>query len=66
MKTITELMNKIKDNLEIIKGEVIISNLCEGSGYKTKFTQAEINELKQRDDLAIDWDKVIIKPVEDE
>ncbi|MBW3349870.1 hypothetical protein [Limosilactobacillus reuteri] len=30
---------------------------------KTRFTQAEIDELKQRDDLAIDWDKAIIKEV---
>lgn len=30
---------------------------------KTRFTQSEIDELKQRDDLAIDWDKAIIKEV---
>lgn len=32
---------------------------------QTFFTQKEIDELKQRDDLAIDWNKAIIKPVED-
>ena len=35
-------------------------------GYQTHFTQAEIDQLKQRDDLAIDWGKAIIKPVEDD
>lgn len=33
---------------------------------KTRFTQAEIDELKQRPDLAIDWDKAIIKEVKDD
>lgn len=33
---------------------------------KTRFTQSEIDELKQRPDLAIDWDKVIIKEVKDD
>ncbi len=28
---------------------------------KTRFTQSEIDELKQRPDLAIDWNKAIIK-----
>lgn len=33
--------------------------------FKTHFTQAEIDELKRRPDLAIDWNKAIISPVED-
>lgn len=32
---------------------------------QTFFTQKEIDELKQRDDLAIDWNKAIISPVEE-
>ncbi|WP_323064828.1 hypothetical protein [Limosilactobacillus reuteri] len=32
---------------------------------KTRFTQSEIDELKQRPDLAIDWDKAIIKEAKD-
>ena len=32
-------------------------------GDQNGFTQAEIKKLKQRDDLAIDWDKAIIEPV---
>ncbi|MCC4412413.1 hypothetical protein LMB83_10890 [Limosilactobacillus reuteri] len=33
---------------------------------KTRFTQSEIDELKQRPDLAIDWNKAIIKEVKDD
>lgn len=34
--------------------------------WQTCFTQTEIDELKQRGDLAIDWNKVRIEPVENE
>lgn len=34
--------------------------------YQTNFTVQEIQQLKQRDDLAIDWDKAKIEPVEEE
>lgn len=33
--------------------------------YQTHFTKQEIEQLKQLDDLAIDWDKAKIEPVED-
>lgn len=29
--------------------------------FKSYFTQSEIEQLKQRDDIAIDWDKAIIE-----
>nr|WP_321314483.1 hypothetical protein [uncultured Ligilactobacillus sp.] len=32
---------------------------------KTEFTKSEIEEFKKRDDLAIDWDKAVIKEVND-
>lgn len=39
----------------------------EGDGkYQTHFTQSEIDEMKKRKDLAIDWDRVIIEPVKAE
>lgn len=44
-------------------------NFCddiETDHVKTRFTQSEIDELKQRDDLAIDWNKAIIKEVKDD
>lgn len=31
--------------------------------FKTKFTKQEIEQLKQRNDIAIDWGKAIIKAV---
>lgn len=34
--------------------------------YQTYFTKSEIEEFKSRDDLAIDWDKAKIEPVEEE
>lgn len=34
----------------------------EGKTSQTAFTQEELNRLKQRVDLTIDWDKAIIKP----
>ncbi len=45
-------------------------SFCLGTHYedgsvKTGFTKSEIEEFKQRDDIAIDWDKAVIKPVED-
>ena len=52
-------------NVHVISGDVTIDDSYENSEWKSHFTQAEINELKQRDDLAIDWDKAIINPVED-
>ena len=41
-------------------------NKFETPYVRTEFTQAEIEEFKKRDDLAIDWDKAIIKPVEEQ
>lgn len=52
-------------NVHVTSGDVTIDDSYENGDWKSHFTQAEINELKQRDDLAIDWDKAIIKPVYD-
>ena len=40
----------------------------EAIGYltQTEFTKPEIEELKKRDDIAIDWDKVELEEVDDE
>lgn len=51
-------------NVHVTSGDVTIDDSYENIEWKSHFTQAEINELKQRDDLAIDWDKAIIKPVD--
>lgn len=41
-----------------------VSLWCAHGRVKSRFTQAEIKKLKQRDDIAIDWDKAIIKAVD--
>lgn len=33
--------------------------------FKTSFTKEEIEQLKDYDGLAIDWSKVVIKPVKE-
>ena len=36
-----------------------------GNWYRTEFTKSEIEQLKQRDDIPIDWDKVKLEEVEE-
>lgn len=48
-------------NINMIKHQYLISDNIVRGAYKTTFTQSEIEALKQRDDIAIDWDKAIIK-----
>lgn len=53
-------------NHNLTKDNHSIKGAYEQENWQTHFTQAEINALKQRDDIAIDWDKAIIKRVDDE
>lgn len=46
--------------------EVTISDLTESDDWQVKFTKPEIEQFKQRDDLAIDWDKAVIEPVKED
>lgn len=50
-------------NLDAISKEVWFRSTYGGVHIKTRFTQSEIEELKKRDDIAIDWDKAIIKEI---
>lgn len=45
-----------------IEGDMFIGDGREYFDDRTRFTKQEIEKLKQRDDLAIDWNKVIIEP----
>lgn len=69
----------IKYTVQVIKGDdqsflnqavddktFCMENDYEDKSMRTRFTQSEIDKFKQRDDLAIDWDKAIIEPVEEE
>lgn len=44
-------------------GKMSISDKYESNGYKTKFTDKEIEQLKQRDDIPLDWNKVKLEEV---
>lgn len=46
--------------------DISILGLVDHQKWQSKFTKQEIEELKNRDDLAIDWDKAIIETVEEE
>lgn len=51
-------------NYNSIGNRFIFNNNIDLNDFQTSFTKDEINELKKRDDIAIDWNKAIIKEVE--
>lgn len=61
--TIQVIANCASAYLNCNKGDnhMMFCSGIETDHVKTRFTQSEIDELKQCDDLAIDWDKAIIK-----
>lgn len=44
-----------------VKAYDSVMYVSEGNGYKTKFTDKEIEQLKQRDDIPLDWNKVTLE-----
>lgn len=50
-------------NYSSIGDRFMFSSDTNSNNFKTSFSKDEINELKRRDDIAIDWDKVIIEEV---
>lgn len=48
---------------DVINGIEITDNRSE-AGFKTEFTSDEINQLKKRDDVPLDWDKVTLEEVD--
>lgn len=52
-------------NKNLFNGELSFNDDQETDQYTAKFTSNELQLLKDSDDLAIDWDKAIINPVED-
>lgn len=50
-------------NYRHVNSKYFFANQLLEDGYKTRFTESEIEALKHRDDIAIDWDKAIIKEV---
>lgn len=51
-------------NINNFTGKMSISDVFEGNGIKTKFTNKEIEEFKQRDDIPLDWKKVKLEEAE--
>lgn len=50
--------------LNIVDSNVRFYNKIEANGFKTKFTGTEIEKLKQREDIPLDWEKVKLEGAE--
>lgn len=50
-------------NINILTGKVTVDDKRETDINKTKFTDKDIEQLKQREDIPLDWNKVILKEV---
>jgi len=48
-------------NIDISTGKMSLDDVLETSIIKAKFTDKEIEQLKQRDDIPLDWNKVHFK-----
>ena len=48
-------------NIDISTGDITAGNMFETGFFKTKFTSKAIEQLKQRDDIPLDWNKVIFE-----
>lgn len=52
-------------NVDYQANGLTVANKNEFNGWRTSFTKKEIEELKKRDNLAIDWDKVRLEEVDE-
>ena len=50
-------------NINIIDGRMTTNSMYEDDAFKTKFTNKAIEQLKQRDDIPLDWNKVTLEEV---
>ena len=48
-------------NLNVITSDTFLSDKNDTEDFKTKFTIKEIDNFKQRDDIPLDWNKVILE-----
>jgi len=51
-------------NIDISTGNMTTDGVYETVTVKTEFTDKEIEHLKQRDDIPLDWDKVTLEEAE--
>lgn len=47
--------------INILTGKMMVVSVRETNFIKTKFTDKEIEQLKQRDDIPLDWNKVTLE-----
>jgi len=62
VKVYDDVLGYLKINY--FTGKMSLADKYEGNGYKTKFNDKEIEQLKQRDDIPLDWDKVKLEEAE--
>jgi len=51
-------------NINIIDGRMTTNSMYEDDAFKTKFTNKAIEQLKQREDIPLDWEKVTLEEAE--
>lgn len=51
-------------NIKSSNNKMIVDSQDDACGIKTKFTDKEIEQLKKRDDIPLDWNKVHFEDVE--
>lgn len=51
-------------NINYFTGKMSVDDVSEGNGYKTKFTNKDIDGLKKRGDIPLDWNKVTLEEAE--
>lgn len=59
-------LNSAYLNISEFTGALMFSTYKNNDNLKSSFTKKEIEELKKRDDIAIDWDKAELEEVDDE
>lgn len=52
-------------NIDISNGMMTAGSMGETDCFKTKFTNKAIEQLKHRDDIPLDWNKVILEDAEE-
>ena len=53
-------------NIKTSTNKMIVNSKDDASGFKTKFTDKEIEQLKQRDDIPLDWNKVTLEEADED
>lgn len=51
-------------NIDISTGDITAGSMGETEYFKTKFTNKAIKQLKQRDDIPLNWSKVTLEDAE--